>query len=122
MKDRFDINALALRPAIVIASISLVIAIVTNETLLPDRGRIVAFSTLMSLVAVYTTKPMLKHIGAKLFVLGYVLLHVALIALPFTHDSDYAGPLLLPFVIGDYVLMVFALRASTWAMTSSESR
>lgn len=64
----------------------------------------------MSLIAVYTANGMLKHMGAKVFILIYVLLHVAAVALPFTHDTDYAGPVLLPFVIADYVLMVLGLR------------
>jgi hypothetical protein len=113
-KGKFDISALALRPGIVIALISLVSAMLANQFLLPDRGRIVFFSTLMSLIAVYTAKPMLKHIGAKVFILSYVLLHLALVVLPFTHDTDYGSPVLLPFVIADYVLMVFGLR---WCST-----
>lgn len=109
-KDKFDINALALRPAIAIVLATLVVALLVDQYLLPHRGRIVGFSTSMALIAVYTAKPMLKHIGAKVFIVGYVLLHLAVIALPFTHDSDYAGAILLPFIIADYVLMVFALR------------
>jgi hypothetical protein len=109
-EDKFDINALAVTPGIVIALISLVAAILANESLLPDRGRIVFFSTLMSLMAVYTAKPMLKHMGAQVFILSYVLLHLAAVALPFTHDTDYAGPVLLSFVFADYVLLVLGLR------------
>lgn len=116
-EDKFDINAFAMRPAIVMVLLSLVAAFLANEYLLPDRGRIVLFSTVMSLIAVYTAKPVLKNPGAKAFILSYVLLHVALIALPFTHDTDYSGAVLLPFVIADYVLMVFGLRWCTlrWA-------
>jgi hypothetical protein len=116
-KDKFDINALAVRPAIGIALAGMVAGFLANEYLVPGRGRIVAFSTLMSLIAIYTAKPVLKDIGAKVFILSYVLLHFAVVALPFTHNADYAGPVLLPFVIADYVLMVFGLRWCTarWA-------
>jgi len=109
-KEKFDINALTLKPALAITFFGLVGGLLVDAYVFPDRGRIAGFSTAMSLVAVYTATPVVKYLGAKIFIL---ILHIALVALPFTHDSDYGGPLLIPFAIADYVLMVFALRKCT---------
>jgi hypothetical protein len=115
-KDSFDINALGLKSSVGIAVTCLIAAILVDSHLLPDRGRIFFFSAVMCCIAIYTSAPVIKYIGAEIFLSFYIMIHVSLIALPFTRDSSYPGPILFPIAIADYVSMVFILRLCTLAL------
>ena len=111
-KKGFDINELRLGPGLIMGLVSFSAALVLDIYLLPNKGKIIGFSFLASMACIYTARPMLRYAGAKAFIIGYVVLHLALIFVPLT-DSDFPGPVLIPFFIADYVAMVFGLRLCT---------
>ena len=112
MSKPVDIEVLRGPPAVIIAAISFSVAIVADVYLLPDKGKIVGFSTFASLLALYSARPMLRYWGAKAFIIGYICLHIGLVFLPLT-DSSVPGLVLVPFVMADYVAMAFGVRAFT---------
>jgi len=108
--SKFDINELGIKPGVIFLILSLAGSIIINAYFFPDRGRIIFFSILMSLIAIYTSYPVWRRLGTILFLIFYIILHAILIFLPAFRDTAYTGILLLPFALVDYVLMVIGLR------------
>ena len=118
LDSQFDINALGVKSAIAILIPSLVVSILINAYFFPGRGRIVFFDIFMSLVAIYTSYPEWRRLGAILFLVFYIALHAAIAFMPAFRDDAYAGVFLLPFAVVDYVMMVIGLRKATLMMSS----
>jgi len=112
-ENDFDINTITVVPALAMSAVSLLLSIAINEYVLEGRGRITFFAVLMSLISIYTARNLIKYTPVIVFLVVYIICHIVLVALPFTRDSSYSGPILLPFAIADYVAMVFSLRKWT---------
>ena len=111
-KEAFDIEALRLWPGLIITVVSFSIAILSDVYLLPDKGKIVGFAISASLLAIYTARPVLRYSGAKAFIIGYILLHIALIFIPLT-DSSFPGLALVPFFMAVWKAKAWGLSRST---------
>lgn len=107
MDKSFPIRVLKPLPIICLTLLSLAIAFGANEVLLPQHGRIVFFSSIMSLFAIYSSLELIKRRAILLFVIAYVLVHVSMCFIGALSDQSYYGAALIPLAILDYILFVY---------------
>lgn len=118
-----DENATVLReirpfPLIVAAAVALAVAILADNLVLLNHGRIVFFSTFMILIASYSAQDGMKRTPMLVFLALYVLAHAGLVLVPI-EDGDYYGAILIPLVILDYIGMAYSLQF-VWQRTGPQ--
>lgn len=105
----FDINSLNATSGLLITAASLIFGMI-GENLFPGRFAIVSLCSALVMLSIYTANPLMKRGAAKIFVILYVFIHLAVISIPGLKDSDFHPVLLMLFFIADYVIMVILLR------------
>jgi hypothetical protein len=89
--------------AFLFGAISLVVAILLNETIAHGRGKSLFFVIFMAGCAIKTAQKLLNENKILVFLLFIILLHILLVFIAPT-DDRYPGGLLFPAAILDYTI------------------
>jgi hypothetical protein len=98
-----------MRPALLMAAISLAVAFVWADFVQADHARIVLFSSLMILFAAYSVWPVKSYRSVATLLGAYAAVHVGLCFVPAIGDDSYYGAILIPVALIDYAAFVFAV-------------
>jgi hypothetical protein len=109
MSEAQATNNLRMRPGLLMAAISLAVAFAWAHFVQVDHGRIVLFSSLLILFAVYSAWPVKSHPSVATFVAAYAAVHVILCFVPALRDNSYYGVVLIPLALIDYAAFIYAV-------------
>ena len=107
MDDSFPVRILKPLPGLCATLAAIAVGIVFNELIYPDHGRIAVFSSLMSILVVYSCTNMLGVTSVSIFVIVYIALHWSLCLIGAFSDDAYYGAVLIPAAILDYIAMIY---------------
>jgi len=119
--DKVDVStyytSLTRKWGIVIGAVSLISSLAIEHYWLHNKGKLVGFSILMSLVFLRTAYYQLRLIRICLLVSAWIIGHIFLNLLPL-YDNTYPGTVFIPIALADYILLFFSLKAAYNRLTA----